>query len=109
MFSEEGLPLGKVLNIPESAVRGAEEVTKLAVRLWEEAYEELAADLGEGDLAGAIRTAVSRPVPTSPAAGDNADDEGAGTGAAKSGKYSWSPVGGWWVERPALGRAVASC
>mmetsp|Transcript_136354 Transcript_136354/g.221895 ORF Transcript_136354/g.221895 Transcript_136354/m.221895 type:complete len:398 (-) Transcript_136354:47-1240(-) len=51
--------LGEPLVVPAWAINGAEDVTKRALHLWDEAYHELAADLKLSDLAAKVVNAVA--------------------------------------------------
>jgi len=110
--SEEGWILGDELEISEAAVRGAEEVTRRSLVLWEEAYRELQAYLKEDDLAAAVKASMEVHTQWVAKEEDHGSDgyKGIGSNTGKNNRIdSWGPVKGWWVERPLQGRAVASC
>jgi len=111
-LSDDGQLLGEVLEADEVACRGAEAVTDLAVREWDEAYRSLALALGEVDLAAAVRAAVAPPPPSErspPIPPGGGDDVLVAEVDDSSSKDTWKPHDGWWVERPLRRRAVASC
>jgi len=100
------------LEADEVACRGAEAVTDLAVREWDEVYRSLALVLGEVDLAAAVRAAVAPPPPperSPPVPLGGGDDVLVAEVDDSSSKDTWKPHDGWWVERPLRRRAVASC
>lgn len=107
MKSEDGYLLGEVLEASESAIQAAEELVRTSMRLWDEAYRELATELGEKDLASAVRGAMVAPIP------EQGNGEGISLGQRpleeNGAKEEWKAAAGWWLETPLSGRAVASC
>eukprot|EP00747_Dinoflagellata_sp_TGD_P195049 gnl/TRDRNA2_/TRDRNA2_63168_c0_seq1.p1 gnl/TRDRNA2_/TRDRNA2_63168_c0~~gnl/TRDRNA2_/TRDRNA2_63168_c0_seq1.p1 ORF type:complete len:570 (-),score=99.56 gnl/TRDRNA2_/TRDRNA2_63168_c0_seq1:107-1816(-) len=110
LYSEEGQPLGEVLEESESAVKGADEIVRMSQELWDKTYGELKVELGEPNLAAAVAGAAAD-VGCSGDQGDWQDGkaETTSSGAAGAAAAAWSRHGGWWVEGPVSGRAVACC
>uniref|UniRef100_A0A7S0B7J5 Uncharacterized protein n=1 Tax=Pyrodinium bahamense TaxID=73915 RepID=A0A7S0B7J5_9DINO len=106
-------PPGEVVEIPAWAIDATEAVTKLALRSWDQAYQELAANLAHPHLADAVVAAVSgQRLPVVEASLRDVDQrEVVFTGqpappASSEDANRWTWHCGWWCERPWVGRLV---
>lgn len=105
LYNEEGQPLGEVLEENESAVQGAEGIVCMSQQLWDRIYRELKVELCEPDLSAVVSVAAAD---IGDHDGSLAKAETTSCGAAAA-AAAWSRHGGWWVEGPVAGRAVACC
>ncbi|CAE7485602.1 unnamed protein product [Symbiodinium sp. CCMP2456] len=85
--------LGEEIFVPASAIKGAAKVTRTALKMWEEVYQDLAAGLADQKLAETVMRSV-------------------GKDATAVDTASWKRSHGWWVapaEWPAERRLTSSC
>lgn len=111
LVSADGWPLGDAVEVPQAAIDGAEQVIQLSQDLWFAAFRELAADLGESDLAGVVKAACTGPVVRQEWDWSSGSAQPAMPGvedAAYAATWTRDGTGGWWVEGPTGGRCVAS-
>lgn len=100
--SEQTKEVGEPLVVPAWAIDAAEEVTKLALRLWDQAYHELAADLKVPDLAAEVVAAAASD-PTLGWGGPAPVTNGSGASEpvaepAEGDAASWRLVDGWYPD-----------
>eukprot|EP00927_Polykrikos_kofoidii_P071442 TRINITY_DN67704_c0_g1_i1.p1 TRINITY_DN67704_c0_g1~~TRINITY_DN67704_c0_g1_i1.p1 ORF type:complete len:1016 (+),score=179.34 TRINITY_DN67704_c0_g1_i1:75-3050(+) len=111
LFSENGYPLGDVVETPVEVIRAAEEIVRRAQALWDDAYVAIAKELGCSDLAQDVRAAC-RPCP-SDVKDSVPEGEMDADVAETSGGDGWvKTTTGWWRERPvreAETRVVVCC
>jgi len=94
-------PLGQVEEIPEAAIRGAEQLVEKSLVQWRQVYEALSAELGcsslvgPASLAGQLQATCAPPFSEEHGPG-NEDD---GISAA-----GWQKRNGWWTDFPLLKR-----
>merc|ERR1711924_135779 len=107
---------GELLEAAEQDVQGCEAITRLAVELWDKAYHEVSAELGEKDLARAIVDSMKSHNDSTCSDEASRDkeksDEAHGVSSrpdAGSPTSAWKSESGWWMENPLAGRAVVTC
>lgn len=105
--SADGWLLGDAVETPEYAIKGAEHITRLSLDLWDEAYRELSAHLGDHRLAHTVVAAYDQPA-CAEDLGMN-DNGNADQASASDAHQGWSNIGGWWVEGQQASRVIATC
>merc|ERR1712232_695757 len=105
MMSEDGWPLGEALEVDEAAVEAAERALRFTQDIWFAAFEELAADLGEPNLAGVVKTAMQGPFIRQ----DRSVYEFKTPSYLDTSGWTRKGTAGWWVEGQVVGRYVATC
>lgn len=103
--------MGERVEIPEFMANGSSYITRMSHDLWAKSYHELAAKLGDPDMASSVKAAVTKQdgmdwpakedgSPSAEVLDPNSPTRETEEQKDHSGRHDWSRAGSWWADEP---------